>query len=168
MTRQFCEFCSWSGDKDEVLRAPSPFDEEELLLGCPYCKGCNTMRRACDVEGCPEVATCGGPTRYGYRMTCWKHQPSEHNAWHDTFDEFCEDLLEQYKACCKVGDWKLSKHPGGLRVIRCTDHSMSTMWVETILEGAWEDARIHDNTGWVQFMYKSVLEAKDALVPKGS
>ncbi len=76
MTRkQYFANCGWHGNSDDTLRAPNPFDPEEVIWGCPKCKTVNEIYPACDEEGCWEPTTCGTPTEAGYRTTCGKHKP---------------------------------------------------------------------------------------------
>ncbi len=66
-------YCKWHGASEDALRAPNPFNEKDTLLGCPECKGVNTLAVACDEPECWEEATCGFPTTFGYRRTCGEH-----------------------------------------------------------------------------------------------
>lgn len=68
----FCN-CGWKGQKTELLQAQHPFDENDIVYGCPACKGLDEIFLACDVEGCWGYADCGFPTPEGYRHTCGKH-----------------------------------------------------------------------------------------------
>lgn len=63
-----------------LLRAPSPFDSDDILTGCPYCKQTsNSFDLMCDEPGCANTAHCGWPTGDdsdawgGYRNTCFAH-----------------------------------------------------------------------------------------------
>lgn len=73
MPKLLCDECGWHGT--EPLKAPSPFEADAVILGCPECKEVNTMQIACDEEGCWKQATCGTPTPSGYRGTCGMHRP---------------------------------------------------------------------------------------------
>lgn len=77
MTKCVCDNyrCNWHGDSSEVLRAKNPFDEDEVIEGCPECREINSPRQACDEPGCWKEATCGTPTPEGYRSTCGEHRP---------------------------------------------------------------------------------------------
>jgi hypothetical protein len=77
ITRVLCSDyrCRWHGTRAEVLRAPSPFDAEQMLNGCPKCKAVDTIVTACDEPDCWEPVSCGTPTPTGYRNTCGKHFP---------------------------------------------------------------------------------------------
>lgn len=68
-------YCGWCGPKDEVLRAPNPFDPAQELWGCPKCKDVECLYGACDEPGCTQIADQGTPTPGGYRRTCSKHFP---------------------------------------------------------------------------------------------
>ena len=67
--------CGWIGPEDEALSAPSPFDTEDTVIGCPQCREINNLHKCCDEPECRERATCGMPTPTGYRRTCGKHLP---------------------------------------------------------------------------------------------
>lgn len=67
--------CDWHGLDDEILRAPNPFEQGEVLYACPKCKEVGSIVVACDEPGCWKEATCGTPTENDYRRTCGKHRP---------------------------------------------------------------------------------------------
>lgn len=72
-----CECCSEVVADDELLYAPSPFDPDDQLVGCPECRSAEGFAELCEIEGCLRGATCGGPSSDGvYRRTC-----SEHADW---------------------------------------------------------------------------------------
>ena len=68
-----CQSCDWIGDDSEILCAPSPFDAEDTIYGCPNCGAVDGIVNACDEPGCNRNATCGWPSPDGYRRTCGKH-----------------------------------------------------------------------------------------------
>lgn len=75
-----CNACGTVTLEPELLTAPSPFDDTDLLTACPNCKQCDEgFELLCDESGCDAVAGCGWPTRNnadewgGYRNTCGKH-----------------------------------------------------------------------------------------------
>ena len=70
-----CRECSTDFDEGEILLARNPFDETEMITGCPKCKAPDSFELLCDVEGCKRPATCGTPTEQGYRQTCGLHLP---------------------------------------------------------------------------------------------
>ena len=70
-----CDVCAWIGTDARILSAKNPFDPEDTVEGCPQCKSVNSIRRFCDEPGCTERASCGTPTKDGYRQTCGKHAP---------------------------------------------------------------------------------------------
>ena len=74
-TKQTCGVCDWHGTSDEVLRAPNPFDPDEVLWGCPKCKSVDQLYLVCDEPDCWDTVSCGTPTPNGYRSTCGKHRP---------------------------------------------------------------------------------------------
>lgn len=69
-----CEICNLISTTDELLRAPSPFDPEDELIGCPGCKSAGGFTGLCEIETCKRAASCGGPASDGvYRQTCGEH-----------------------------------------------------------------------------------------------
>lgn len=74
-----CLECDWLGPDTEVLVAVNPFDAEDQISGCPQCKSVETLRVACDVPGCDELASCGWNDATGRRTTCGQHmeQPGD-------------------------------------------------------------------------------------------
>lgn len=71
--RWLCQSCDWVGGDAELLRAPSPFDATDMIVGCPKCKAVEDMASACDEPGCTSEATCGFQAHGGYRRTCGAH-----------------------------------------------------------------------------------------------
>jgi len=68
--------CEWVGDKAEMLTAPDPFNEGEILRVCPMCKTLeSSVLTACVEPGCNRIATSGTPTPSGYKTTCGDHIP---------------------------------------------------------------------------------------------
>jgi hypothetical protein len=72
-----CRECDWRGGDSDLLRAPNPFDREDILIGCSKCKQAETMVLVCDEDGCLQDATCGTPTPMAYRHTCHRHVPDD-------------------------------------------------------------------------------------------
>jgi hypothetical protein len=72
----FCP-CGWRGTEDRVLKALNPFDDLDIIVGCPRCKHVNTILTACEVEGCWLPVECGTPKSNEYRITCSKHRPTQ-------------------------------------------------------------------------------------------
>jgi hypothetical protein len=70
-----CSECRWHGGKVEMLTARHPFDDEDLVYGCPRCKSVDSLSVACDEPGCKSEVSCGTPTPDGYRQTCSEHRP---------------------------------------------------------------------------------------------
>lgn len=69
-----CECCSVVSADTGLLRAPSPFDPDDELVGCPSCKQTEGFIELCEIDGCLKGATCGGPGEDGiYRRTCGNH-----------------------------------------------------------------------------------------------
>jgi len=75
MDKVVCESCGWGGDAEEMLTGKHPFRHGELCYGCPNCNEIETVVAMCDEPGCKFAATCGTPTKDGYRQTCTKHMP---------------------------------------------------------------------------------------------
>lgn len=81
-----CRTCDRISLEPALLTAPSPFDPDDILTGCPLCKGCDEgFAEICDEPGCTNEAGCGFPTGNGgdqwggYRRTC-----SQHSKWRKT------------------------------------------------------------------------------------
>lgn len=74
--RYVCENCNHRMTGNAVLTAPSPFDPQDRICGCPRCFAVNEIRGTCDEPGCWEQDTMGTPTPAGYRRTCWQHRPN--------------------------------------------------------------------------------------------
>lgn len=74
-----CMSCNYVSTDADLLRAPSPFDPEAELTGCPNCRDCGEFRLLCDEPGCGREASSGWPTGDdsdawgGYRQTCFDH-----------------------------------------------------------------------------------------------
>jgi hypothetical protein len=68
-----CNDCGWIGMYYDLLKAPNPFNTDDILIGCPNCTGVDCIMNLCDDPGCKEIATCGTPTESGYRRVCGKH-----------------------------------------------------------------------------------------------
>ena len=68
-----CDSCNAVSLEAELLRAPSPFDPDDELVGCPTCKSCEGFTELCEIDGCEMPATCGGPVGGIYRRTCGPH-----------------------------------------------------------------------------------------------
>ena len=74
MTERYkCCECSEIVSEGEVLRAPSPFDATDILIGCPNCKSVDSFELLCDEPGCNNTVVCGWPSPQGYRRTCHQH-----------------------------------------------------------------------------------------------
>lgn len=69
-----CE-CGDICDDAVLLTAPSPFDPDRTISGCPHCLEAETLEAACDVKGCWMRGSVGTPTPQGYRWTCHEHAP---------------------------------------------------------------------------------------------
>lgn len=75
--RWLCQECNVISFRSGLLRAPSPFDPDDVLTGCPSCRSIGPFDPICDVAKCRASTTCGTPTPTGYRFTCSKHRPEE-------------------------------------------------------------------------------------------
>lgn len=78
--RWICNGCRTLLKQGWLLSAPSPFDAEQTLTGCPRCKQCDeSFTEVCDEPTCLREAGCGWPTGDdldnwgGYRRTCYQH-----------------------------------------------------------------------------------------------
>jgi hypothetical protein len=69
-----CSNCPWQGEGLDLLVAPNPFDLDDDIVGCPKCKGINTMQTVCQEDNCWEIASSGVPFKNGdYKWLCHKH-----------------------------------------------------------------------------------------------
>lgn len=72
MRRYKCTDCHKVTESPVI--GPHPFVEGETIIGCPDCREVeSTLRRVCTFLHCEEIATCGFPTKDGYRHTCGTH-----------------------------------------------------------------------------------------------
>ena len=67
--KHVCEKCGWHGVFKNLLTAPDPFNEGELLWACPSCKNM-TVVWACDTPYCFRPVSSGTPTSKGYKNFC--------------------------------------------------------------------------------------------------
>ena len=67
----------WEGNNELMLWGKNPFNEKEIITGCPECKSIDSCFAVCDEPKCWEPATCGTPTKEKYRNTCGKHKPED-------------------------------------------------------------------------------------------
>ena len=68
-----CEECGWEGNEETVLIAANPFDGHDTIQGCPRCHSVDTIYQLCDIGKCRMRATCGIPTKHGYKRVCGMH-----------------------------------------------------------------------------------------------
>ena len=74
-----CDNCAVVTLEPDLLTAPSPFDPDATLTGCPACKYDGDFTLLCDEPGCMLAGSCGWPTGdnndiwSGYRNTCFAH-----------------------------------------------------------------------------------------------
>ena len=73
MRRFRCEVCDAIIPKGELMSAPSPFDPEDIIYGCPQCKSVAGFDEVCDEPGCVKPSSCGFQSEAGYRRTCYDH-----------------------------------------------------------------------------------------------
>ncbi len=57
----------------DVLSAPNPFLEDEILVACPECKSISNLVYACDEPECWESSAAGFLSEAGYRFVCGRH-----------------------------------------------------------------------------------------------
>lgn len=72
-----CHECRSICTKEELLSAPNPFEENEIIHACPKCKAVEAYFLLCEVEGCPNSASSGYPVEGGYLQVCYDHRPVE-------------------------------------------------------------------------------------------
>lgn len=68
-----CEDCWSIVTSDRLLRAESPFDPDDEIVGCPECKSIVGFISLCHETGCSEQASMGKSTEDGYVNSCHKH-----------------------------------------------------------------------------------------------
>jgi threonine dehydrogenase-like Zn-dependent dehydrogenase len=75
-----CNTCGSVVADDSLLFAPSPFNPDNTLIGCPECLECDEgFTMLCDEPGCLKPVSCGWHTGNdsdefgGGRNTCGKH-----------------------------------------------------------------------------------------------
>lgn len=72
-----CIDCEHIFMEKDFLKAPSPFNSNVTINGCPSCKSVDGFRNICDEEKCESEATCGWNHSNGYRRTCGSHYEKE-------------------------------------------------------------------------------------------
>lgn len=65
-----CDLIYW---EEQLLKAFSPFDKNDVLIGCPNCKSVDSFTQVCDALSCRKEATCGISTKEKYRRVCGDH-----------------------------------------------------------------------------------------------
>lgn len=74
LKRWRCCDCSKVSIQGALLTAPNPFDPDDTVTGCPWCKSVAEFDELCDEPGCNQATSCGFPTEGGgYRRTCSAH-----------------------------------------------------------------------------------------------
>jgi hypothetical protein len=68
-----CNECGWQGEMKDLLTAPNPFEEDDIIHGCPKCHSIDCFTQLCDVDGCKDYASSGWPSKVGYRHPCHIH-----------------------------------------------------------------------------------------------
>lgn len=71
--KAICDACDWQGTTDQILCAANPFNQGEMIHGCPTCKTVEAFKEACDYEGCWAQTSIGTPTDNGYKRFCSQH-----------------------------------------------------------------------------------------------
>ena len=75
-----CGECGDLFQSADLLKAPSPWREDVVILGCPCCgtPWGEQMHQICSYGECEDRATCGNPhptERYVWR--CYAHTPEK-------------------------------------------------------------------------------------------
>ena len=73
VARYKCDTCGAMFDGTHMLTAKNPFDENDMIYGCPSCAAVNDFTHLCDVADCPNPATGGHSTPEGYLFHCHEH-----------------------------------------------------------------------------------------------
>lgn len=72
-----CRECDEITLQSNLLTAVNPFDNPmgkvSEIKGCPSCHAIDDFIEICDEPKCYLPASCGFPTKDGYRRTCLKH-----------------------------------------------------------------------------------------------
>lgn len=73
-----CKECKNVAPDSQLLKAPNPFDADEVVFGCPVCKAVDRFEEMCDVVDCNQSASCGTPIEGtpSYVRTCYLHWPN--------------------------------------------------------------------------------------------
>ena len=93
--RWLCQSCDWTGSDAELLRAPSPFDAADTIVGCPKCKAVEDIANACDEPGCDQEATCGFPATTP-RITTSSSSPARASSCCRSAGSLSKDFLEKH------------------------------------------------------------------------
>jgi len=68
-----CRACDTLLPTAKILKAPNPFNLNDIVEGCPKCKAVTQFVPVCDMAGCRSDGTCGMPTPGGYLWLCHIH-----------------------------------------------------------------------------------------------
>ena len=77
MSRFKCKQCDEIVLQREILEAPNPFDDHDILHGCPECRSVDSFQLVCETDGCKQIAECGVNTQDGYKCLCAQHYRKE-------------------------------------------------------------------------------------------
>lgn len=78
-----CRTCEIIFAENDLLKAPNPFDTEEIINGCPRCKSVSKLDAICDEPDCEELneytcyTTNPSDEWSEYRNYCYEHIKSE-------------------------------------------------------------------------------------------
>ena len=72
-SKRLCTECEWLGDSGELDYVQDPKRDDNGWWICPKCRSADTLLMVCDEPLCNLAATCGTPTKDGYRSVCGKH-----------------------------------------------------------------------------------------------
>jgi hypothetical protein len=72
-TRWKCKSCWHISVTAQLLRGKNPFNEADIISGCPKCKGVEGFYEVCDEPGCTTASRTGWKSGAGYRRTCDAH-----------------------------------------------------------------------------------------------
>jgi hypothetical protein len=68
-----CEECGEVCSSEEILMAVNPFNEEQMILGCPHCREVSSLVACCEADGCSNPIYFD-PATDELSTKCKKHQ----------------------------------------------------------------------------------------------
>lgn len=75
--RTICRNCESVMPTSDRLSAPNPFVDGDTIYACPVCRQIDDFLVCCDEPNCNKPASCGWPSKNGYRQTCGEHMEED-------------------------------------------------------------------------------------------